>query len=354
MGTTKWNVTTDLTPNDKNNINQAAQHVQMGDVIAFPTETVYGLGADATNPLAIKKIYEAKGRPSDNPLIVHVAQKGDLLLVAANIPSLAEGIIDAFMPGPLTLILPSNGQAAENVTAGLSTVGVRIPDHPVALEFIKACGCPIAAPSANRSGRPSPTTAQHVLLDLDGKIAGILDGGPTGVGVESTVLDVTGEIPEILRPGGVTREEIEKVIGTIVLDPSLTEEKEKPKSPGMKYTHYAPEVPLYIVDGPFSWVDQKIEELHQQGKRVGFITADEHLMKIPNDGSPPEDWNVEQILSYGSSKRPEDIAKNLYSTLRSFSRERVDVILCEPVSPVGIGVAVMNRLEKAATGVWMA
>lgn len=209
METIRWNLKNDYLYNQKA-INGAAALLKSGSAVAFPTETVYGLGADATNEAAVSKIFQAKGRPEDNPLIAHVATKSQLTRLVDSYPPFVDKLIDEFVPGPLTFVLPSNGTCVKNVTAGLSTIAVRIPDHPVAQELLKVSDIPIAAPSANISGKPSPTTGNHVWADLHGKIAGILDGGPTGVGVESTVIDCTDEIPIILRPGGITKEQLEK------------------------------------------------------------------------------------------------------------------------------------------------
>ena len=229
---------------------EAAKYLANNEVIAFPTETVYGLGANAKSEEAVRKVYEAKGRPNDNPLIVHVASESQLDELVTEISPLAKRLMKEFWPGPLTLILKRKpGQLASSVTAGLDTVAVRCPSHPVALRLIEASGLPIAAPSANTSGKPSPTTAKHVQDDLDGRIAGIVDGGATGVGVESTVLDCTVEVPVILRPGGVTREQLELMIGPVKEEVALSKKDETPKAPGMKYTHYAPESTVTLVNG---------------------------------------------------------------------------------------------------------
>lgn len=266
METKRWNVTINESM-DKDAIEEAAALLRSGETVAFPTETVYGLGADATNENAVAKIFTAKGRPQDNPLIAHVATKEQLKRLVDNIPPYAEKLMDLFSPGPITYILPTNGTCAENVTAGLSTVGVRIPDHPVARELLKTCDIPIAAPSANVSGKPSPTLADHVWEDLQGKISGLLDGGATGVGVESTVLDCTQVIPIILRPGGVTKEQLEEVVGTVIVDPSLANKNEKPKAPGMKYRHYSPEVPMWLVKGSVEKIQQLINDEREKGKK---------------------------------------------------------------------------------------
>ncbi|KHE69210.1 L-threonylcarbamoyladenylate synthase, partial [Halobacillus sp. BBL2006] len=247
METKFWKPSQPLENNSS--IEEAAQLLRNQHVVAFPTETVYGLGADATNEEAVQRIFEAKGRPSDNPLIVHVADIEQVEELAQNIPERAYQLMEAFWPGPLTLVLESNGVAAKNVTAGLSTIGIRMPDHPLALALLRNAGKPLAAPSANRSGRPSPTEAEHVWQDLNGRVSGILDGGATGVGVESTVLDCTSQPPVILRPGGVTKEDLEKILSKVDIDNALKDEQRQPKSPGMKYTHYAPEAPLWLVEG---------------------------------------------------------------------------------------------------------
>ncbi|MER2064495.1 MAG: L-threonylcarbamoyladenylate synthase, partial [Alkalibacterium sp.] len=226
---------------DGSNLDEAAQYLRNGEVVAFPTETVYGLGADATNDEAVKKIFKAKGRPSDNPLIIHISSLAQLEDYVESIPDVAKTVISHFWPGPCTLVLNKKGPIAPSVTGDLETIGVRMPDHPVALELIEKAGIPLAAPSANSSGKPSPTTALHVKRDLEGNIKAIVDGGATGVGLESTVLDLTDpNKPTILRPGGVTIEDLESILGTVWLDTHLSDETAAPKSPGMKYKHYSP------------------------------------------------------------------------------------------------------------------
>ncbi|MCA0985466.1 threonylcarbamoyl-AMP synthase [Halobacillus yeomjeoni] len=337
MNTKLWNPST-LTIENEPSIEEAAKLLRDRQVVAFPTETVYGLGADATNEEAVQRIFEAKGRPADNPLIVHVADVGQVEELTEDIPPVAYQLMETFWPGPLTLILKSNGQAAKNVTAGLSTVGIRMPDHPLALALLKQSGVPLAAPSANRSGRPSPTEASHVYQDLNGRIAGILDGGPTGVGVESTVLDLSSSVPVILRPGGITKEDIEKVVPEVVFDPALKGGKDKPKSPGMKYTHYAPESPLWLVYGDDEYFKQQLDQLIEKGERVGVIASKELAGQLQFD----------RVIECGSRERLEEIAVKLYSALREFKKSDVDVILCESFHSHGVGAAVMNRLEKAA------
>lgn len=319
-------------------LREAASLLRQGEVIAFPTETVYGLGADATSKQAVDKIFTAKGRPADNPLIVHLADKQKIGEFTTDIPDTAHKLIEALMPGPLTVILKSSGRIAENVTAGLDTVAVRIPDHPVARALLQACGLPLAAPSANQSGKPSPTKSDHVYDDLNGRIAGILDGGETGVGLESTVVDCSGEVPVILRPGGATREQIQAVIGNVMMDPALAEDGGKPKSPGMKYTHYAPASPLWLIEGDVSFLQRQIDACKRNGQKVGVMASEETAKQL----------EAENLLSLGTKERPEEAAARLYDTLRAFKQSDVDVILCETFLAEGVGEAIMNRLEKAA------
>ncbi|QXE03471.1 L-threonylcarbamoyladenylate synthase [Terribacillus sp. DMT04] len=323
---------------DKQAMSEAAALLKQGEAVAFPTETVYGLGADATNEQAVRKIFEAKGRPSDNPLIVHVANINQLENLVEEVPDVAYKLLEAFSPGPLTLILKSKGTVAPNVSAGLDSIGIRIPSHPVGLRLLEEAAIPIAAPSANISGRPSPTKAAHVVHDLNGRIAGIMDGGPTGIGLESTVLDCTEAVPVILRPGGVTAEAIQKVIGTVMIDPGLAgEQKEKPKAPGMKYTHYAPEAPLYLVKEN---MQQQADKLTEAGEKVGIIATEELAATLDS----------ERVQVCGTSKDLATVAEHLYDALRHFKKSDVSVILCESFPKQDVGAAIMNRLEKAATG----
>ncbi|MGR9633261.1 L-threonylcarbamoyladenylate synthase [Bacillus cereus] len=319
-------------------LQEAAKLLRENEAIAFPTETVYGLGANAMNDEAIAKIFEAKGRPSDNPLIVHIGTKSQLDGIVKEIPPVAEKLMEHFWPGPLTIILPRKEGISEKVTAGLHTVGVRMPDHPVALALIEEANVPVAAPSANRSGRPSPTLASHVYEDLNEKIAGIVDGGATGVGVESTVIDCTSAVPTILRPGGITKEQLEAVIGTVLLDPALKDEKEKPKSPGMKYTHYAPKAPLSIVEGSREFIQRLVDEKKEEGFKVGVLTTEEYQHV----------YNADVVLSCGVRSDLASVATKLYDVLRTFDASEVDVIFSESFPNEGIGNAIMNRLTKAA------
>jgi len=335
--TRRWHVNMNHINEDNQAIEAATNLLIAGSTVAFPTETVYGLGADATNKAAVANIFQAKGRPADNPLIAHVATKEQLELLVSDLPAYAEQLIDRFTPGPITFILPSNGICAENVTAGLSTIAVRIPDHPIAQQLLINCDIPIAAPSANTSGKPSPTTGDHVWEDLSGKIAGLLDGGATGVGMESTIIDCTGEIPMILRPGGITKEQLEYIVGTVLIADSLQEETDKPKAPGMKYKHYSPEVPLILVNGTAAMMQTMIDREQAKGNRVGVLASSSMITKISAD----------QLIPLGE-QLPE-IAAHLYDALRLCKQTAIDIILCETFPETDIGDAIMNRLRKAAS-----
>lgn len=323
----------------------AAQLLREGGLVAFPTETVYGLGADATSSEAVAQIFEAKGRPSDNPLIIHLGSPEQLGRWVKDIPSVAKICMEHFCPGPLTLVLPHNGSIAPNVTAGLDTVGVRFPSHPVAMALLQVADIPIAAPSANRSGKPSPTQAQHVWHDLAGRFHVLLDGGSTGVGIESTVLDVTGEVPVLLRPGGITLEQLRAVLEDVQVDPNLKNEKEKPRSPGMKYRHYAPHGEMFLVHGEPSKVVRRVNRMVKEdirrGKRVGVLTTEErkHYFK-----------KADHIIACGSRSNPESVARGLYEALRQFDQKKIDVIYAETFPDNGIYASIMNRMRKAAEG----
>jgi L-threonylcarbamoyladenylate synthase len=320
-------------------VKEAAQLLRQNEVVAFPTETVYGLGGNAENDEAVEKIFLAKGRPSDNPLIIHIAHKEQLSDFVERVPEKASLLMDAFWPGPLTIIFQKkDGALSEKASAGLKTVAVRIPDHPLALAVLEACQLPIAAPSANQSGRPSPTKGEHVLEDLDGKVSGILDGGPTGVGVESTVIDCTEAVPVILRPGGITKEQIEAVVGTVKLDAALTDQTSAPRSPGMKYQHYAPDAPLFLVNGSKKFFDELIREKRQEGLRVGVLTTAEQV------GA----YDADVVLACGKREELETVASALYQSLRAFNEKKVEIIFSEMFPNEGVGQAIMNRLEKAA------
>ncbi|RLQ93501.1 L-threonylcarbamoyladenylate synthase [Falsibacillus albus] len=345
MKTSQWIVDKDVNEeNDYPQIIQAAEMLKENEVVAFPTETVYGLGANAKSTEAVNKIFSAKGRPSDNPLIVHIGATEQLENLVAHISEKAKKLINQFWPGPLTIIFEKKeGVFSDKVTAGLNSVGIRLPDHPVAMALIKEANLPIAAPSANRSGRPSPTTAKHVLDDLDGSIAGIVDGGSTGVGVESTVIDCTADVPMILRPGGISKEEIEAVIGPVDMDATLVTGEGAPKSPGMKYTHYAPNAPLFLVDGNPEYLQSIVKEKQSEGLKVGVLATEE------TNGF----YEADMVIPCGRRDDLKTVAHDLYDVLRAFNEEKLDLILSEAFPRNGIGVAVMNRLEKAAGHRWI-
>lgn len=311
-----------------------------GGIVAFPTETVYGLGAIVTNEQAVQKIFEAKGRPSDNPLIVHIGNKSQVAELATDIPEITELLINAFWPGPLTLVMERKPGVIEDiVTAGLSTIGLRMPNHPVALKLLRKLNQPLAAPSANRSGKPSPTDADHVYHDLLGRIPLILDGGETGVGVESTILDITVTPPVILRPGGVTKEQLEELIGTVDMATSTEDQSSTPRAPGMKYTHYAPNAPLFVIEPKAEYIAHAVETIHAQNKRVAIIGPDELYTE-------KADW----YFSTGSIESREAIASSLYKAIRQCDTTEADIILAIETDLSGIGAAVMNRLDKASNG----
>lgn len=330
---------------DADVMDRAGKLIAEGELVAFPTETVYGLGGDALDPDASRKIYAAKGRPSDNPLIVHIAEFDDMKRVAREVPGQARKLADAFWPGPLTMIVWKSDAVPEATTGGMQTVAVRMPNHPVALELIRRSGCLIAAPSANTSGRPSPTEAQHVAEDLSGKIAMILDGGPVGIGIESTIIDLTEEKPMILRPGYITPEMLSEVLQEeVVIDPGIiaADDTRKPKAPGMKYKHYAPKAEMIIVDGAQDAVIAKINELtaakRAEGKKVAVIATDE----------TKERYDAQVILSMGRRSDEDAIAQHLYKILRECDELEVGEIYSECFQTPRIGQAIMNRLLKAA------
>lgn len=335
---------TDKIQMNMDTIKRAGEILKGGGLVAFPTETVYGLGADALNEQAAKKIYAAKGRPSDNPLIVHVADRESLEKITQEIPKAAELAAEAFWPGPLTLILRKSHEVPYGTTGGLETVAVRMPDHEIAREIIRAGGGYIAAPSANTSGRPSPTSARHVQDDLDGRIDMIVDGGTVKIGVESTILDMTVTPPMILRPGAVTKEMLEAVIGEIAVDQTLMDpdSKKAPKAPGMKYRHYAPAAELVVVDGEMDAVVDEINRLSREkedaGCSVGIIATEETVSR----------YRTGDIKCVGTRVDESTIASHLYGILREFDKDGVEYIYSEAFAAEGIGSAVMNRLLKAA------
>ena len=340
---TKLLVTDSRTP-DAAVIAQAGQIIKEGGLVAFPTETVYGLGGDALNPDSSRKIYAAKGRPSDNPLIVHIAEMEALDKICAQIPQEMRQLAEAFWPGPLTMIVPKSDAVPRETTGGLDTVAIRMPDHPTALALIRASGGYIAAPSANASGRPSPTLAAHVMEDLQGRIEMILDGGEVGIGVESTIVDLTGDVPTILRPGYVTEEMLRRVLGEVQTDPTLMQKVEggRPKAPGMRYRHYAPKGTLSLVEGApeevMAQINTLIAEAAGQGKKTGVLCTEESMAG----------YRADVVRSLGSREDMRSIALHLYRALREFDTEGVETIYAESFSRDGFGQAVMNRLLKAA------
>lgn len=333
---------------------EAGEIIRSGGLVAFPTETVYGLGANGLDAAACAKIYAAKGRPSDNPLILHVADRAMVNLVAKEVTPMAERVLAAFAPGPVTVILPKRDEVPSSVTGGLATVGIRMPDSDIARALIRAAGVPIAAPSANTSGRPSPTTATAVFADMEGKIPLILDGGPCKFGVESTIVDCAGKRAAILRPGAITREMLAEVLGELAPPPVLNE-KEAPRAPGMKYTHYAPVAPMTLMDAPegetrrerlFAAILDAVCEAKADGKRPGLIVSRELAEKIsPFRLVPPE-----RVAVYGSADSFSEIAARLYESLRYFDETDADILFAEAVEEKELGVAIMNRLKKAAGG----
>lgn len=325
-------------------INAAGQILKQGGLVAFPTETVYGLGANALDEEAARKTYAAKGRPSDNPLIVHIASLEDLYPITKKVPEKAVALAEKFWPGPLTMIFEKSELVPYGTTGGLETVAVRMPDNEVALALIRAGGGYVSGPSANKSGRPSPTMARHVLDDLEGRIDMILDGGPVHIGVESTIVDMTVEPPMILRPGAVTKEMLEETVGEVTVDHTIltADAKTPPKAPGMKYRHYAPRAEMTVVEGPLEKVVDKIGELaaarENEGHRVGIIATQETMDR----------YGYENVKCIGTREDESTVAANLYAILREFDDDGTEYIYSEAFASDGIGSAVMNRLLKAA------
>jgi len=326
---------------DIEKIKIAAEIIKNGGLVAFPTETVYGLGANTLNGEAVMKIFKVKNRPPDNPLINHIDSKEWLYKLAEEVPEEAITLADAFWPGPLTMIFKKKDIVPDVVTGGLKTTSMRMPDNKIALNLIKYSECPIAAPSANLSGKPSPTTAEHVIHDLYGKIDCIIDGGKTDIGVESTVIDLTVDPPLLLRPGGVTYEMLKDFI-EIKIHPAaeaMIKFKGKPESPGMKYRHYAPKADMILVEGEINKMIKKIQEIYEEnkGKKIGIIATEE-----------TKKFYTGNIKIIGSRRNMRTVATNLFKILREFDREGMDLIISEGFSTEGIGLAVMNRLRKAA------
>lgn len=326
-------------------IQTAAKILREGGLVAFPTETVYGLGGNGLDSNACEKIYLAKGRPSDNPLILHIAELDELYTIVREVSPAAEKLMAAFWPGPLTMIFKKKDIVPPKATGGLDTVAVRFPNHPVARAIIRAAGLPIAAPSANSSGKPSPTRASHVEFDLSGKIDMIVDGGAAEWGLESTIVDVSGEIPMILRPGAVTKEMMEAVVGRVEIDPAILDKPAadlKPKAPGMKYTHYSPKADVVLVKGETDAVADEINRLAAAAKAQGYKTG------VMATEETKDLYHADVVLSLGSRARPEEIGANLFKILRKFDFLGAEKVYSEVFSEEGEGMAIMNRLNKAA------
>lgn len=326
-----------------NQIDQAAQVIRKGELIAFPTETVYGLGADATNEAAVKKVYLAKGRPSDNPLIVHIDSLERAIPFVDNFSGKMAKLAEHFWPGPLTMVLPvKKGSISASVTGGLSTAGFRMPNNTVTRQLIAKAGVPIVGPSANSSGKPSPTTASHVYHDLNGKIEGILDDGPATVGLESTVIDLSGDIPLILRPGVITKSQIEAVVGKVEYDQHLVKESETPKSPGMKYKHYSPDVEVQMIDAQKENWQEAICYAKKQNKLIGLIADASILKKFQTQ--------VDATYSLGEEHRMDQAMQHLFAGLRALDEKvpQLDIVYVQTFLEEEAGLAYMNRLKKAA------
>ena len=327
---------------DDEALKRAGQCIKDGGLVAFPTETVYGLGGDGLNEVAAKNIYLAKGRPSDNPLILHINDQKMLSRIVSEVTPKAKKIMTAFCPGPITIILPKSDIVPKAVTGGLDTIAVRMPDNDIARALIKYADTPIAAPSANISGRPSPTTAQAVYKDLQSRIDMVLDGGACQFGVESTIVDCTEDVPIILRPGAITKEMLEEIFPVVKIDKAIVGANVVPKAPGMKYKHYAPKVDMILIEGDNKKMSSSIEEiLHKyenEGKKVGLLVSDEVANEL----------NHQNTFSYGSQENLAQIASEIYEGLRYFDDKDVDIILAQGTTDKGIGLAIMNRLHKAS------
>ena len=327
-------------------IRLAADTIKKGGIVAFPTETVYGLGVDALNPNAVKRLFNVKRRPFDNPPIVHIGNIKDVSKLASNIPAKARELMRRLWPGPITLILKRSEFVPEITVCGLKTIAIRMPNHNVALSLIRESQCAISAPSANLAGKPSPTTAKHVLDDLAGGIDIIVDAGPTPIGIESTVLDLTIDPPQILRPGGTTHEVLEKILGKVELHPIAVANKEltieKVCSPGLKHRHYAPDVNVVLVEGELPAIirviKEKVKLYKRKGTKIGVLATDETANQ----------YEADVVKSLGTRKYPNVLARNLFSLLREFDQEKVDIVIAEGISVKGLGLAIMNRLRKAS------
>lgn len=323
----------------EHDIATAAAILRDGGLLGIPTETVYGLGANGLDADAVRRIFAAKGRPQDNPLILHIPEASWLERYCQNIPDTAYTLAEKFWPGPLTMILPRRGNVPDTVTCGLDTVGIRCPNHPVTLAIIRAADIPVAAPSGNLSGRPSPTNARHMLEDMDGRIDAIIDGGPCGVGVESTIIDLTTPVPRLLRPGGLPLEALRAVLGEVAVDKAVTAPLaagEQPKAPGMKYRHYAPKAPVTVVTGSPGQTARYIQK--NAGTHTGVICFTEYAALFPG-------CTVEDI---GSAADTGEQARRVFNALRAFDETSVAAIYAQCPAGTGLGLAVANRLKKAA------
>lgn len=325
-------------------ISEAGEIIKAGGLVAFPTETVYGLGGDALNKASSEKIYKAKGRPSDNPLIVHIAEMDALYDIVDEVPENAIKLAKAYWPGPLTMIFKKSSKVPYETTGGLDTVAVRMPDNKIALEFIKKAGGYVAAPSANKSGRPSTTEAKHVMEDLNGSIEMVIDGGKSTIGLESTIVDLTDKIPTILRPGFITIKGLSRIVGDVIFDPAIIDVDSNiaPKAPGMKYKHYAPKGDLAIIKGEeqavISYIQAQTKKALAAGERVGIIASDETYMN----------YQATVVQNIGSRTDEGEIARRLYAVLRDFDSDEITRIYSEDFNTPNIGQAIMNRLIKAA------
>ncbi len=334
----------ELSPKQEEALINAGNILKNGGLVAFPTETVYGLGGDALNKESSRKIYAAKGRPSDNPLIIHIAKLEDMAHIVSEVTPIAYKVAQAFWPGPLTMILPKGESVPYETTGGLDTVAVRMPSHPIAQRLIHYAGGYVAAPSANLSGKPSPTVAKYVIEDMDGRIEAIIDGGEVGIGLESTIIDLTINPPQILRPGYITEEMLAEVVGQVDIDKTILSNDSglAPKAPGMKYRHYAPAGELTIVTGDLKqvvdYINLHTQEAKKAGHKVGIIGSQEAYVS----------YEADVVKNIGSRQDEEAIAKNLYRILREFDDEKVDIIYSEGFERNGMGQAIMNRLLKAA------
>ena len=324
---------------------EAAEILRNGGLVAIPTETVYGLGANALDESACKKIYEAKGRPSDNPLIAHISCMDELSALVSEIPEAGRKLAEKYWPGPLTMVFPKKEIVPYGTTGGLETVAIRMPSDPVANRLIKLAGVPVAAPSANTSGRPSPTKAEHVVEDMNGKIEMIIDSGEVGIGVESTIVDVSGKVPMLLRPGAITMEMLRETLGEVEIDPAILgplSADVKPKAPGMKYRHYAPQAEMTLVEGEMEhvveFINQEAKLALEAGLKVGIICTEESR----------ESYHCGMLKVIGSRENEESVAHNLFAVLREFDDQKVDCIFSESFSKDRLGQAIMNRLCKAA------